>query len=205
MSNDSSVRSTLRSVDSVANIYAIVIGLALTQAIQTLIAKDASLGSILNNGQIFQGLPAFLAILFTLVPFWHGMNRHLDRCYITKTSNVAHQALLFDFSTFFVEGILLFAAAWSLRTGLLTFYCLGLLLAVDMLWGGISHLIHFRGQKSHVARWSAINIGAGLLGYMVCSFPFQGKPWALMVIAIFRTILDYWLCSAFYFPNAEKK
>jgi len=59
------------------------------------------------------GLVAFLV---TLVPFFHGMNRHLDHCYLEKEPPVLHGALLFDFSIFFLEAGFLFAAAWSVRS-----------------------------------------------------------------------------------------
>ena len=78
------------------------------------------------------------------------MNRHLDRCYLEKKTGIRQGALLLDFGTFFIEAGLLFAAAWSLRSGLYSFLYLGVLLAVDMLWGLISHQIHFPAQKSHV-------------------------------------------------------
>lgn len=199
-------RSTQRSVDSVANIYAIVIGLALTQAIETLIAKGIGTGIGLDYRNIVEGVPAFISLLVTLVPFWHGMNRHLDRCYITKaTASVAHQAILFDFFVFFIEAILLFVSGWALRTGLISFYCLGALLAVDVVWGFISHQIHFRGHKSHVTRWASINVVAIFVGYLVGALPFEGKPWALMVVALRRTIADYSLCSNFYFPTTVQK
>lgn len=200
-----SEKSAIRSVDSVANIYAIVIGLALTQAIEALVGKVGDGGANLDAIRILQGTPAFVALLVTLLPFWHGMNRHLDRCYISKAGSVAHYAILLDFVTFFLEAILMFVAGWSLRQGLLTFYCLGLLLLVDMVWGFISHLIHFPHEKSHVIIWSGINIVAGVIGFCVCAFPFQSKAWVLMVLAIGRTVADYLLGGDFYFPRVRQQ
>jgi hypothetical protein len=192
-----------RSVDSISTIYAIVIALALSQSIQTFITKDATGGAELSIEKLLTGTPAFVAFLFTLVPFWHGMNRHLDRCYLEKSSAVVQGALLFDFSVFFIESSLLFIAGWSLRSGLISFYCLGLVLLVDMIWGYISHQIHFPGKKSHVRRWAAINIGAGFTAFLIVTFPWNQKPWGLMAVAILRTVVDYWLCWDFYFPTAD--
>jgi len=188
-----------RSVDSIARIYAVVIALAISQSVQTLI-KDPEGRTNLSLDGLLAGTPALVAFLFTLVPFWHGMNRHLDRCYLEKTGVVAQGALLFDFATFFVEAGLLFAAGWSLRSGLVSFYCLGLLLAVDMVWGFVSHQIHFPGQKSHVVKWSSINVAAGMLAIVIVAYPFERKAWVLMAIAITRSIVDYGLCWKFYFP-----
>ena len=87
-----------RSVDSVARIYAIVIGLALSESIKTLIVKDPGGNIDLTAQTLWSGAPAFLAFVFTVVPFWHGMNRHLDRCYLQKPDEkVVHGALLLIF------------------------------------------------------------------------------------------------------------
>jgi hypothetical protein len=66
-----------------------------------------------------------------------------------------------------------------------------------------SHQIHFAGRKSHVVKWSAINIAAGFLAFLVVELPFNQKALVLMGVAIVRSIADYALCWTFYFPNAE--
>lgn len=189
-----------RSVDSLQQIYAVVIALAIAQAIQNLL-KDPVSGTLLALSQILVGLPAFVAFLVTLVPFWHGMNRHLDRCYLEKKSAVVQVALLMDFVTFFLEASLLFAAGWSLRSGIYSFAALGGLLVVDMLWAFTSHQIHFPGQKSHARRWSAVNLVAIVIAILIVAYPFQHKAFVLMAIAIVRSIVDYWFCWDFYFPR----
>jgi hypothetical protein len=189
-----------RSVDSLQQIYAVVIALAIAQAVQSLL-KNPVAGTLLELSQILVGLPAFVAFLFTLVPFWHGMNRHLDRCYLEKKSAAVHGALLLDFASFFLEASLLFAAGWSLRSGIYSFIFLGGLLLVDMLWGGISHQIHFPGHKSHVIKWAKINLAAMLLAILIVEYPFQHKPILLMVVAIVRSVIDYGFCWDFYFPR----
>lgn len=202
--NSEAARINERSVDSLEQIYAVVIALAIAQAIQSLL-KDPATDRILGREQIQLGLPAFIALLVTVVPFWHGMNRHLDRCYVEKKGAVAHGAILLDFWTFFVEASLLFVAAWSLRSGIYSFVALGALLLVDMVWGYISHLIHFPHQKSHVRRWSAINFSAIVLAILIVAYSFQYKPIVLMVVAIVRTIVDYNRCWDFYFPHRSQQ
>ncbi|MHB8615187.1 MAG: hypothetical protein ACYC93_03845 [Candidatus Acidiferrales bacterium] len=163
--------------------------------------KDPVRGTLFESSQILIGLPAFVALLVTLVPFWHGMNRHLDRCYLEKKSAVVQGALLLDFTTFFLEASLLFAAGWSLRSGIYSFIALGALLVVDMLWGFVSHQIHFPGQKSHVRKWSAINLVAIAIAILLVAYPFNSKTIILMVVAIMRSVADYWICWDFYFPR----
>ena len=193
-----------RSVDSIAKIYAIVIGLALSEAVKTLIVKDSNGNLDLSWATFWTGAPTFVAFVFTLVPFWHGMNRHLDRCYLEKAGIVAQGALLLDFFVFFIEASLLLLSGWALRSGLVTFYCLGWILFVDMIWGFISHQIHFAGQKSHVKSWIVINLVAGFLSLLVITFNFNPKPPVLMAIAIIRSIVDYWTGWEFYFPEAQQ-
>lgn len=189
-----------RSVDSVQKIYAVVIALAISQAIRSLLKGPDGVTEI-TWSQLSPGLPSFVAFLVTLVPFWHGMNRHLDRCYLEKTAGVVQGALLLDFGTFFLEAIALFAAGWSLRSGVETFWYLGGLLGLDMIWAFISHQIHFPGTRSHAVKWSVINVVAALFAILVITYPFQYKLLVLMVIAVFRSVADYLLCWSFYFPS----
>jgi hypothetical protein len=198
--NDAAERIKERSVDSLQQIYAVVIALAIAQAIQGLL-KDPASGALFTFSQIVIGLPAFVAFLFTLVPFWHGMNRHIDRCYLEKEGAVVHGALLTDFVTFFLEASFLFAAGWSLRSGISSFVALGGLLLIDTLWGFVSHQIHFPTQKSHVRRWSAVNLAAIAIAILIVDYDFQSKPLALMIVAILRSIVDYAFCWDFYFPG----
>lgn len=188
-----------RAVDSLEQIYAVVIALAIAQAIENLLKAPAS-GAVLGWNEVKIGLPSLVALLFTLVPFWHGMNRHLDRCYIEKTESVKQVALLLDFATFLLEAALLFATAWSLRSGLSSFMYLGVLLFVDSLWALVSHQVHFPGKKSHALRWAEINFGFIVGGILVFTFPFTHQVLVLMTLAIVRSIVDYSMCSDFYFP-----
>jgi hypothetical protein len=190
-----------RSVDSLQQIYAVIIALAIAQAIESLL-KDPASGAMLASYQILTGLPPLVAFLATLIPFWHGMNRHLDRCYLEKKGAVKQFGLLWDFTAFFVEGCLLFAAGWSLRSGIRSFEFLGALLVVDMGWGSVAHLIHFRGQKSHIAKWSRVNVVAIAVAIPIIVLHIPSKPWVLMALAILRSIADYRFCRDFYFPRS---
>jgi hypothetical protein len=191
-----------RSIYNVQAIYAVVIALAISQAVQSLL-KDPAMGSVLHFQQIRPGLPGFISFLFTLVPFWHGMNRHLDRCYIEKKRDVAQGALLVDLFVFIVEAGCLFLAAWSLKSGVDSFIYLGALLVIDSVWGYISHLIHYRGQKSNALRWAGINFSAVIVAVLIAAYPFNWKTEVLALVAIARTVIDYRLCWSFYFPYMD--
>jgi hypothetical protein len=190
-----------RSVDNVQRIYAVIIALAISQAIQSLLKDSNSSATQLSLARGYVGLPAFIAFLATLVPFWQGMNRHLDRCYLEKKIGVVQRALLLDFAVFFVEAIFLFASGWSIKLDIDTFYWLAGLLGIDMIWAVSSHYIHFPGTKSHAMKWSAINVCAIFVAIFVVEYPFQHKQFLLMVIAVGRSIADYAFCGDFYFPG----
>lgn len=190
-----------RSVDNVQRIYAVIIALAISQAIQNLLKSPGSTTVDLSLKQVSDGLPAFVAFLVTLVPFWQGMNRHLDRCYLEKQAGVRQRVILFDFAVFLLEAIFLFAAGWSIKSDIETFYWLGALLGVDMIWALPSHYIHFPGTRSHAVKWSAINVCAIFIAFLVVEYSFQHKQLVLMVIALGRSIADYVFCGDFYFPT----
>jgi predicted membrane protein len=186
-----------RSVDSLQKIYAVIVALAIGQAIQTISG---------NPSEILSHLPGFLAFVAIVVPFYHGMNRHLDKCYIERTENVVQGALLFDFIVFFSLASLLFVFSTSIKTGLQSFVILGGLLVVDSVWALVSHWIHYRGFVPSILRWSVINsiiLVAALFIYVLQVYDDGTKCWLLLVLAIIRTICDYKFCWNFYFPQQQ--
>lgn len=194
-----SVNVTERSVNTIQSIYAVVIALAISEAAQSFLT-DAHGKVILRVTWPLAGLSALIAFLVTLVPFWHGMNRHLDRCYLEKKGSIRRWAIPIDFFVFIVEAVLLFAAGLSLKSGIDTFIYLGVLLSFDMIWAGASHRIHFRGHKSHAYWWSLINVVTICGAVFVAARPFNAEPFTLMVMAVLRSVADYVVCRDFYFP-----
>ena len=97
---------TQRSVDSLQMIYAVIVALAIGNAIQT-IFLDATTKLFIFDFSLLSSLPAFLTFIVIIVPFYQGMNRHLDNCYIINTETHVEGALLFDFLVFFFEAIIL--------------------------------------------------------------------------------------------------
>lgn len=201
MAGESANRFFERSVNSIQGIYAVIIALAVTQAF------DSFLADACGHASTFYAQPpakwaGIAAFLVTLVPFWHGMNRHLDRCYLEKVGQVRQGALLFDFWIFFVEAGWLFAAARSLGHGFWTFYDLGILLCIDSVWGAASHQIHFAGNPSHALKWSLINLTAICLAAVAIRYGGSDQIAWLLIVACGRTAVDYKCGWDFYFPRA---
>ena len=192
-----------RSVSSLQAIYAIIIALAMGQAINTLIKLPNTTQHRLSI-DIIPHLPAFAAFVALLVPFYHGMNRHLEICYIEKSSKVVKAALPIDFVVFFLESALLFAFAVSLDAGLEAFVILGILLIFDCVWAITSHLIHYRGLDSSIGWWAALNVVTVLVGFLIYKnqmYTDDTKLVVLMFLSFARTGVDYWICRGIYFPK----
>ena len=196
-----------RSVDSLQMIYAVIIALAIGNAIQT-IFLDTTTKLFIFDFSLLSSLPAFLTFIVIIVPFYQGMNRHLDNCYIINTERHVEGALLFDFLVFFFEAIILYAFSASIKSGLNCFIILGILLFVDVIWGLISHWIHYKEVKPGVIRWSIINfitIIAGTAVFLLSIYTDNNKAWILFLIALVRTVCDYGFSWQFYFPRNTKK
>lgn len=82
-----------RSVDSLQRIYTVIVALAVASSIKSLTIDKAS-DALLKSPDILAGLPVFLSFLVTLIPFYHGMNRHLDTCYTQGGNFAARGAIL---------------------------------------------------------------------------------------------------------------
>jgi hypothetical protein len=191
-----------RSVKSLQGIYAIIIALAMGQAINTLI-KVPNTAQLRFWIDITPQLPAFAAFVALLVPFYHGMNRHLEICYIEKTAKVVKAALPIDFVVFFLESALLFAFAVSLDARLEGFIILGILLVFDCIWVITSHLIHYRGLDSTIVWWAVLNVATAILGFLNFKnqmYTEDTKLILMMFLSFARTGVDYWICRGIYFP-----
>ncbi len=197
-----------RSVDSLQKIYAVIVGLAIVQAVQVLLFVERGKSAIATWPEIQGRLPAFLGFVAVLVPFFHGLNRHLDRCYLDRTQGKrASSSLLFDFFIFFGESCVLFMIAATIADGLRAFLFIGILLVVDAIWAAICYPIHYRGVKPSVLHWTVINLVTIMLGVLVALVRFmdsQAKVWSLFGLAAARTAADYRLCWGLYFPPQEE-
>ena len=173
-----------------------IVALAITKAIESAFITD---GKLAWTG----AAPAFFAFFVTIVPFYHGMNRHLEEAYIRRTPR-AEGALLFDFVIFFTEASLLVAFAVSLSPDKQSFVFLGVLLFVDTLWALVSNWIHYSGLTLGIQQWAAVNavtIALGVFVYATNAFPENSVVWLLLLLATVRTVLDYHLNWSFYFPQ----
>ncbi|HYI94792.1 MAG TPA: hypothetical protein VEX68_14695 [Bryobacteraceae bacterium] len=77
---------------------------------------------------------------------------------------------------------------------MMTFYLVGVVLAIDMATVLKAHLIHSPDEKSHVKRWATINVLVGMPAVIIMLYPLEHKPLALMLLAVLRSGFDYAFC-----------
>jgi hypothetical protein len=195
-----------RTVDGLQKVYAVVVALALGQAIRGLVTSPRA-DTLATFSEVLARIPPFGAFLVTLVPFFHGMNRHLDRCYLDRSIAFPRWgAFLFDFCVFFVQSSLLFLIALSLSDPPRAFLFVGLLLFLDVLWGLTSHAIN-PSPGEHPLRWAVVNIVTLPVGVMLTVLsvvPDGARPWILFGLTCARTIVDYKVSWPFYFPGGDE-
>lgn len=194
------------SVRSLVSLYTVVIGVALSLAVVSLVGKDG-----LKSTSLYSFL-LFVAFIATLFPFYHGALRHLDDAYIENdNAHIKSGALVFDFILLFVHALAFVVLSLLLSQPSHFGWVLVILLGIDVAWGIFAYFA--ASSPHHMAaetKWAIINFVAVsiLVVYLVTnSVRFQqvADPLKLtvilVVVALLRTLADYVWCSKFYFPE----
>lgn len=195
-------RAVERSIDTLQRVYAVVAGLAINEALKRVFLQDGRGEYQLH----LENLPEFIAFIVTVVPFVHGMNRHLDRTLAASAYRPGVLAfLLIDLLVFIIESTLLFVLAVTVTHPDQFFPWLIALLAVDAIWG----LATWPITKTVVLQWVAVNAAIGVslwaaLRWLPTDWGIAGE-WIMAAMAVVRTGLDYATAWAFYFPLADLK
>jgi hypothetical protein len=212
------------SVRHLQQLYTIVAGLALSDAVGQLFRGDA------GGWNETTGLLLLAAFVVTLIPFYHGAMRHLDDVYLIDAAadRVRRVALAVDFAFLFAESCVLFAMAHQLANPPRFFLFLVLLLVVDVAWlvGGYvaaqpSHRLAMelqllfrprRGQAIAPLVWTknnlffiALAIVASLILRLWPGLDEAPSAALLTLFALARTANDYRLSWDFYFPSPQSE
>ena len=195
------------SVSHLADLYNVIIGVALTLAVNNIIDTSA------------QGLPLrigiavnLLAFLVLVIPFYHGAVRHLFATYVENggSTRIKSGALLADFVLLFVEGCLFVMIALLIGATEKMAWATVALLVLDSVWGFLAWLA-FTGAHAQFAekRWALINCVTAVAVSVLLIFGEQTfhnnlrmAQWGIVAVLTLRTIIDYVSCWDFYFPEA---
>ena len=161
-----------------------------------------------ESGVSFRGglVPLLAAFMVTLVPFYHGAERHLEETYVENPENAHGGLLLVDFAYLFVEACVLVSAAALVayvKALIVTLLCLWML---DVAWWITQRIVTRRGGP--IAKWAIINSAASvsfgllLIGLHANWVSPTAASWILLALAIGRTVADYSTSWNFYFPDA---
>lgn len=194
------------SIQGLQRIYAFIIAVAFTTSLNRLFIDARTQAPNLTRLFTSEGL-LFLAFLATVVPFFHGMNRHLDNIYALGRAPRTPQpgAILLDLCVFVIEASLLFLLAAAIADDAAFFRLCAYLLFIDIIWAIITRAI----TGSNIISWAFINSAATLLLVLllVCRhrqlLP-SALSLALLTGTVFaRTVIDYCVNWKFYFPPAD--
>lgn len=143
------------SVKSLMSLYTVVIGVALSLSIVTLIDPKEGLTSVRLSPMLL-----FISFIMTLFPFYQGAQRHISDAYIeNNNSHIRDGALLIDFVLLFFHGIAFVVLALLLSKPSNFAWVLIILFAIDVVWG---LFVYFgpSAKSTHNAegKWALINL-----------------------------------------------
>jgi hypothetical protein len=193
-----------RSIDSLQRLYTVVVALALTEAVRSLLnlKQQANPSDVSTTAIVTLAWLPFWILVATIVPFYHGANGHLDQVYLYTTSHRKRHALLIDFAMLFGEALVFLFLALSLGSFPTFASWFFWLLVLDVLWAFAVYMMSDSDDgHPHSKRWLIINIVAVVAVYVSQNTSLlnsDARAGALLGIALLRTAVDYWTCWDFY-------
>ena len=192
---------------SLQELYTVAIGVALAKAMELYVGGSEG-GS--GHGERFREMtPGLVALVATLVPFYHGAMRHLDKMYVEDHGRfVRRGALLADFLWLFIEAGIFVGMALQLGPPARFGWWLVLLLVFDSTWGILFHFALSK-HRHHWAefKWALTNLPvAGVLSVVLWRLSLSEEGTAAIAfvvpaVAVVRSLIDYSWSWKFYFPT----
>jgi len=195
------------AVRSLVSLYTVVIGVALSVSVLTLIDPKTGLSAVTGGSVLLFG--AFVA---TLLPFYHGALRHLDDAYLESDSTqIKDGALIFDFLLLFFHAMVFVVLALLIHRPVDFAWLLIALLLVDIIWAIFAHFGSSAAAPGGAeGKWGLINfgfVGVAVVYLFTNSISFGTSATddarvalPVFVFAAIRTAVDYSVCKRFYFP-----
>ncbi len=215
MGNVKIVKARTRSVENLQRLYVIVISLSIVYGLKCLFEEIIGERGLVNFVEYRDQLFMFVSFIFTAVPFFHGSMRYLDQTYIIDTVKTKRCALMIDFIALFVQGLMLFALSTMIGQMKVFYNALIVLLVFDIIWVGSTNLTNNKQRvdeekgkqktKHSFKKWAVLNaitIWAILISVWSTLWSTDTiKSTMLVLIVVYRTILDYLLVWDWYYPE----
>jgi hypothetical protein len=189
------------SIQSLQQIYSVVLALSLGEAFRQVIVDDPDTNHRRLDRSKFLSLVSLLALI---IPFLHGMNRYLFDVYIDRTLPRYGAYLLVDCIAFTLEASLFFVLARSLsRAQWRRFYMTVVtLLSLDIFWGGFIWYFHTPSVKPWVLVNTIFAPLIFLISYLNRAKDSRLAPLCCASLVVSRSICDYLFSWGFYFPTS---
>lgn len=201
------------TTSSLKSIIVIVAGLAITNAIVTVLSKNG-LQTISNLD--LDSISLFTIFLMNVIRFHHGNVRHLDTTYKEELGkvNITHKPVgssgktALDFFVIFIQSILFAWMSFLLKVPTEFFGLFTLVLLIDILWYLTVHgMAKDKESFQHQKRWTINNIVSLLL--LIALFLKADKigitwfTYASAIVAGSNSVVDFWISWSFYFPTLK--
>ena len=196
------LRSSLKSLE---NLYSIMAGISLSVGMYSLFEPNRP-----SNPIKWELLPYFLTFLVILIPFYHGALRHLDDAYNArnKPEHCSGAVHFIDFLMLLVEGCVLVAVAVLTCSPIFFAWAIVILLSLDIAWAVLTNSVGISGDKwtKPERKWAKINSSALLILILFLCFVSPRLSAitlgiGLLVLSFLRSVVDYWCCWEFYYPE----
>lgn len=207
---EASTEAWKATVETLQRFYSVVVAIALTSALSKLVGLVEQPRS---TAEIIQIAALTTAFLSTIVPFYHGMERHLYETHrVLPALGVGGRRfpLLADIFVFMIEGGILFAMGRQLDNAIGFLSLWSALLIVDVVWSALVWFV----QKGPRPFWTLNNVTWLVLAWVAWfvlpliaeDFGFsRAQPLVLSLtiagLEIGRSIVDYMMNWRFYFPD----
>jgi hypothetical protein len=186
------------SVRTMKGLHAVVSGVALTSGLRILIDASQTISTL-------ERVVWFIALVVTIVPFYHGALRHMDDVHLHQDPTATpprEGALLLDFTFLFGEACALYYLSQTIPAVSRFVPAYAILLALDVVWA-IS--VYFMSKRFATVRaWMIINLVSVVLVLIIAQtadLTLPGTRHLVLGLVITRTIVDYSVSWSFYFPS----
>ena len=190
------------SKNALKTVYYVIVGLAITKAMDTAFLGNADIIAISGVKDILDGNNLlFLAFLLTAVRFFHGASIHFD---VVNESDGSSKTMI-DFIGFIIQGIMLYIMAYSLNSTITFVVFFMLMLVFDIFWLLSLRVFKYLEFRETECQWLISNILVVLIYlFLLICFPSDYHEYHLsvivLVVSFLATLADYFMNKKFYFP-----
>lgn len=201
------------AIDALQKFYSLIVAAAFTAGVLKFIQ-----GFSISNWDIAQTNETFLFIAFvsTVIPFYHGMERHLFETHIARNDiDWGHKGkpspLLMDIMAFMAMGALFVAMGRNIDSTFIFISIWSSLLVFDILWS-VTVWAFQKGTKPIWAKNNGIWLLVAWIAFFAAPFAFEHFKWNVSLEPVFQTglvalcellrsVFDYKKHWRFYFPD----